>query len=79
MRMRFFSKQKPATVPTDLIVPLHFWDKQQYIRAFCMDLSFRFDDVLDAEKLRAALSRLLEIGEWRKLGARIRENVGSAD
>ncbi|KAI7198592.1 hypothetical protein KC316_g3977 [Hortaea werneckii] len=34
----------------------------------------RFDDVLDPEKLRKALERLLQIGGWRKLGARLRLN-----
>ncbi|KAE8321612.1 hypothetical protein BDV39DRAFT_210539 [Aspergillus sergii] len=31
-----------------------------------------FNDVLDAEKLHNALSKLLEIGDWRKLGGRLR-------
>ncbi|KKA21157.1 LysR family regulatory protein [Rasamsonia emersonii CBS 393.64] len=72
-----FSKPKPArpaTVPTDTIIPCHYWDAQPIMRAYCMDLTFRFDDVLDTDKMRAALARLLEIGDWRKLGARIRLN-----
>jgi hypothetical protein len=44
-------------------------------RAIVLDFSLRFDDVLDHEKLRLALVRLLEIGDWRKLGARLRRNV----
>lgn len=73
-----FSKPKPAwpaTVPTDTIIPGHYWDSQPIMRAYCIDLTFRFDDVLDTDKMRAALARLLEIGDWRKLGARIRLNV----
>jgi hypothetical protein len=35
----------------------------------------RFNDVLDAEKLHDALSELLEIGDWRKLGGRLRFKV----
>lgn len=73
-----FSKLKqtqPATVPTDLIIPFHYWDDIPTTRSLCLDYTFRFDDVLDAEKIRAALDRLLEIGDWRKLGARLRRNV----
>jgi hypothetical protein len=35
----------------------------------------RFNDVLDAEKLADALSRLLEIGDCNKLGGRLRFKV----
>lgn len=35
----------------------------------------RFDDALDAQKLHNGLTRLLNIGEWRKLGGRLRKNV----
>lgn len=66
---------RPATVPTDTIIPLHYWDDLQYTKALCIDVMFRFDDVMDAEKLRMSLSRLLEIGDWKKLGARLRMNV----
>ncbi|KAL5001377.1 hypothetical protein BDV10DRAFT_182610 [Aspergillus recurvatus] len=34
--------------------------------------TLRFNDVLDADKLHASLSRLLGIGDWRKLGGRLR-------
>ncbi|KAG5932552.1 hypothetical protein E4U53_001270 [Claviceps sorghi] len=64
----------PATVPTDTIIPFHFYDDTKNTRGLCFDLTFRFDDVLDPERLRVALSRLLELGDWRKLGARIRRN-----
>jgi hypothetical protein len=40
-----------------------------------LDFTLRFDDVLDSEKLGAALVRLMELGNWRKLGARLRMNV----
>jgi len=40
-----------------------------------LDFTLRFDDVLDPEKLSAALVRLMELGNWRKLGARLRMNV----
>jgi hypothetical protein len=40
-----------------------------------MAATHRFDDVLDAEKLRIGLVRLMELGNWGKLGGRLRENV----
>lgn len=40
-----------------------------------MDIMFRFDNVMDPEKLRISFSRLLEIGDWKNLGARLRMNV----
>ncbi|KAI7602992.1 hypothetical protein KC346_g12101, partial [Hortaea werneckii] len=43
-------------------------------RALVLHFFSRFDDVLDPEKLRQALDRLLHIGGWRKLGARLRLN-----
>src|ERR1700733_14812736 len=36
---------------------------------------YRFDDVLDLEKLRPSLVQLMQIGNWRKVGARLRRNV----
>jgi hypothetical protein len=35
----------------------------------------RFNDVLDADKLHASLSRLLEIGDWKKVGGRLKLTV----
>ena len=43
-----------------------------------LDFTMRFDDVLDPEKLCTALTRLMELGNWRKLGARLRMNVKDA-
>jgi hypothetical protein len=68
----------PPTVPTDTIIPFHFFDDAKHTNGLCFDFTFRFDDGLNGEKLRGALSRLLEIGGWRKLGARIRgEDAGT--
>ncbi|RHZ55808.1 acetyltransferase sphE [Aspergillus thermomutatus] len=65
----------PPTVPTDTIIPFHYWDDDHHTRGLSFDVTFRFDDILDHEKLQRALSRLLELGDWRKLGARIRRNA----
>ncbi|KAK3317261.1 LysR family regulatory protein [Cercophora scortea] len=77
--MNFFRTKKhprtpPPTVPTDTIIPLSFWDCEHHVSGLSFDITFRFDDVLDHEALRAALARLLQLGNWRKLGARLRRN-----
>ncbi|EAW13628.1 acetyltransferase sphE [Aspergillus clavatus NRRL 1] len=73
--MRPQKKIPPPTVPTDTIIPFHYWDDDHHTRGLSFDVTFRFDDVLDPQKLRRALSRLLELGNWRKLGARTRRNA----
>ncbi|KAB8260699.1 hypothetical protein BDV32DRAFT_158615 [Aspergillus pseudonomiae] len=69
-----FGRARPATIPTDRIVPLRYWDDLHYLRSLSHDFTFRFDDVLDASKLEGALNRLMEIGDWGQLGARLRLN-----
>lgn len=54
---------------------MHMLDDTQGCRDYMVALTFRFDDVLDAEKLRASLARLLELGDWKKLGGRLQFNV----
>ncbi|RYP60097.1 hypothetical protein DL769_008281 [Monosporascus sp. CRB-8-3] len=73
-----FSKPKPQAprVPTDKAIPLHKLDDQRVNRAIIMLFMMRFDDVLDPEKLRSSLEKLLSRGDWRKLGARLRLNDG---
>ena len=66
---------KPATVSTDTVIPLHSKDDTKSLRPFVLDYTLCFDDVLDPEKLRSSLARLMELGDWRKLGARLRLNV----
>ena len=72
-----WTKKRPAPerVLTDDVVPLHFFDDLNIYRAIVLNFALRFDDVLDHEKLRLALVRLMQIGDWRKLGARLRSNV----
>ncbi|GAB1735136.1 hypothetical protein NU219Hw_g204t1 [Hortaea werneckii] len=66
--------QPPPKVPSDEVIPLHYLDDQSYTRALVLHFFSRFDDVLDPEKLRKALDRLLHMRGWRKLGARLRLN-----
>lgn len=76
--MRLFSRSKPPApepVPTDKVVPVPLLDDQPRWHQRCVHYGYLFNDVLDSDKLRQALQRLIEIGEWRKLGARIRMNV----
>lgn len=61
---------------TDEIVPFRFWDDDDVMQKIVMEFTYRFDDVLDPGKLKSSLERLLEMGEWRCLGARFKQNVG---
>ncbi|KAH1550971.1 hypothetical protein KXX57_009062 [Aspergillus fumigatus] len=73
--MGFFWKKAalpPPRNPSDTIVPLPAWDDQHRMRACCLHVTYRFDDVLDPEVLRQSLERLLELDGWRSLGGRLR-------
>ncbi|CAI4211666.1 unnamed protein product [Parascedosporium putredinis] len=61
-------------VATDTVIPLHSLDGNHINASILLYCLLRFDDVLDAEKLRAALQKLLDRDGWRKLGARLRIN-----
>jgi len=67
---------RPERIATDTILPVHAMDDSMVNKAFVLYLMLRFDDVLDPERLRSSLETLLEHGNWRKLGARLRLNVG---
>jgi hypothetical protein len=64
-----------AKMPDDEVVPFRFWDEYDVVQKIVMEVTLRFDDVLDAGKLKSSLERLLEIGEWRSMGARFKKNV----
>ncbi|KAJ5125494.1 transcriptional regulator sdnM [Penicillium atrosanguineum] len=59
-----------ASEPFD-VYPLHALDDTLLYRTLISRL-MRFNDVLDADKLHEALLGLFEIGDWRKLGGRLR-------
>lgn len=64
----------PPPVTDDYVYPVHAQDGikgNRYVLYFAM----RFGGVLDAEKLHSALSRLLALEGWRKLGGRLRLKV----
>ena len=66
----------PPTVPTDKVLPVHAWDDHKALRNIVIYFFMRVDDGLDAQKIEAALVKLLNRDDWRKLGARLRLNVG---
>ena len=72
-------KRKPATpvrVASDDVISLHHFDDNPVLRNIVANFLLKFDDVLDPEKLRTALEKLLSREDgWRKLTARLRLNV----
>jgi hypothetical protein len=60
---------------SDEIFPLHLMDQQHSIRELVMSYTFRYNDVLNPEMLHDSLVKLLGMGDWRKLGGRLRLNV----
>jgi hypothetical protein len=63
-------EKQPCYIDED-IYPLHALDNNPNYVNWVM----RFNDVLDAQKLRNSLSKLLEIGDWKKFGGRLRYKV----
>lgn len=64
-----------TTVPVDRIVPFHRFDDAIGLRNSILVWTLRFDDVLDAARLRDSLNALLSIGNWKRLGGRVRKKV----
>ncbi|KAI7773113.1 hypothetical protein LA080_011863 [Diaporthe eres] len=52
---------------------MHHFDDNPINQSIILAWTLRFNDVLDADKLHDGLARLLEIGDCRKLGGRIRK------
>jgi hypothetical protein len=68
---------RPQRIATDTVVPVHRSDDKAVYRGLVIWQMFRFEEVLDPELLRKSLQTLLEHGNWRKLGARLRRNVST--
>lgn len=66
---------RPPMIPTDEILPLNAADDSAVLRTVVVVLSYRFDDVLDPQKLKSSYEKLLDRPGWRKIGARLRLNV----
>ncbi|KAK2861319.1 hypothetical protein FQN49_004323 [Arthroderma sp. PD_2] len=75
--LRVLGKRKRSAVvdefTEDDVYEMHLQDFN--FRKLIMACTLRFDHVLDADKLHAGLARLLEMGDWRKLGGRLRPNA----
>lgn len=69
-------RQLPV-VEGDEIFPTGVLDDVKMYREIMLAWTYCFNDVLDANKLHTSLSKLLEIGDWRKLGGRLRLNVST--
>lgn len=59
----------------DDVFPVHALDSMKSRRIFVARV-MRFNDVLDGPMLQRSLCKLLEIGNWRKLGGSLRYTVG---
>lgn len=60
---------------TDKVIPLGFLDNSPVMTRIVLYNLMVYDDVLDPEKLRDALDRLVQRPGWGKMGARLRSNV----
>ena len=75
-----FYKARPPlqkAVLTDEVLPVHLFDDTSSLREIVMVWTFRFDEVLDPEKLNEALSRLFQMEGWRRLGGRWYKRVSN--
>ncbi|OGM42334.1 hypothetical protein ABOM_007876 [Aspergillus bombycis] len=61
----------------DYIYPVHLLDGAEYQHCI-LTLFIKFNDILDAGKIKDSLTRLLEIDDWKKLGGRFRTKVHEA-
>lgn len=75
MWIRLSTLSRPEVVLTDEVIPLRCHDDSKPLRENVFNLSFRFDAVLDVSRLHGSSTRLVEIGDWKILGARLRLNV----
>jgi hypothetical protein len=69
------ARSPPERVESDDIYPVHMLDDTKTLQGIVVTWTLRFNDVLDADKLHLSLSKLLEIGDWRKIGGRLRLKV----
>ncbi|KAL1867453.1 hypothetical protein Daus18300_006297 [Diaporthe australafricana] len=66
------ARTPPPKVGTDDIYPVHVLDDTKTLRGIVVTWTLRFDDVLDPGKLHKSLLQLLAMGDWRKIGGRLR-------
>ena len=69
----FFSS--PPDNTHDDTYPIHFHGQIGIVRDTISNYVLRYNTVLDADKLHDSLRSLINTGEWRALGGRLRRNV----
>lgn len=62
-------------VGTDKVVFLHFLDDTPVMKRVILYSTMVLEDVLDHERLRSSLEKLVSRETWQKLGARLRYDV----
>ncbi|WZH46926.1 hypothetical protein QYS62_008053 [Fusarium acuminatum] len=62
----------PETVKSDDVIPVHLFDDSAAARGIVLVWTFRFEDILNPQKLRDALSELFGMDGWRRLSGRFR-------
>jgi hypothetical protein len=73
------SKDNAALIfEDDDVYPVHELDDTPALRNILITWTICFNDALDAGKLQSSLSSLLEIGDWKKLGGRLRLKVSAS-
>lgn len=75
--LSFTSRGQPRPVPSDDVLPARFFDDSPMVKDVVMRWLVRFDEILDPEKLHSSLDALLKRKTWRRLGGRLRLNVGA--
>lgn len=70
--MSEFSESETQVDVVDNVFPVHMLDDAKGVREMSIVWMFRFNDALDAEMLHSSLTRLISVGDWRKLGGRLR-------
>ena len=79
MSFLFSSPKAPKAVPTDTVIPLHFFDDSPIFRRLVLYNMLFFDVVLDIDHLRGSLERLIQRDTWKKLGGRVRRHVSVSE
>lgn len=74
------SVESPVEAPEptrydDEIYPVHTFDDPGRLEVLVTSWTMCFNDVLDEDKIHKSLAKLLEIGDWRKAGGRLRQKV----
>jgi len=81
--MTFFARFLPQAAKddtahlyeNDIVYPVHALDDNKTFRNALLSWAMCFNDALDANKLQQSLTKLLSIGDWKKIGGRLRLKV----